>query len=274
MSFIFFMLSLTISLEQVQATGKAGSPANVKAIIFDCDGTLVDNSNCYYLEWQYALRRQGYELTSDEFWHFMNKNALVGAPGADTSILKFCCKLLGRDCANELLNDKDKFSAELHAIGFPPIEATVNFLQQLVIEKEKFGFKLGLASGANKKAILSKLRHLGIEKCFDVIVSGDDDLYDYNDPEGRNKPKPYVYLHTAKLLGVLPEQCVAIEDSKVGVCSAVDAGCITVAVPNACTIHQDLSYAHLKITSFKGISPTDFLQMIADCRTPTVKFAI
>jgi len=259
------MFGLTTCLEGIHASDRAINETNVKAIIFDCDGTLVDNSNGYYLVWQYALRCQGYELASDEFWYFMNENGLVGKPkpGSDELIVKFCCKLLGRDCASELLNDKNKFSAELH---FPPVEATVNFLKQLVQEKEKFGFKLGLASGADKKHTFRNLRRLGIEKYFDVIVSGADDLLEYKDIEGTNKPKPYIYLHAAKMLGVLPEQCVAIEDSKTGVVSAVDAGCIVAVVPNACTIQQDLSYAHLKITSFKGISPTDFLRMVEDYR--------
>lgn len=69
---------------------------------------------------------------------------------------------------------------------------------------------------------------------FDVIVSVAD-LAEYTDLEGINKPKPYIYLQTAKLLGLHPEQCAAIEDSRTGISSAVNAGCISVAVRNAYT---------------------------------------
>jgi beta-phosphoglucomutase len=95
-----------------------------------------------------------------------------------------------------------------------------------------------------------------------VIVSADD-LSDYKDPEGINKPKPYIYLQAAKLLGLHPKQCAAIEDSRTGISSAVSAGCIAVAIPNAYTAQQDLSHAHLKVISFVDVTPNDFLQMIA-----------
>ncbi len=241
--------------------------ANIKAIIFDCDGTLIDNGNGYFLDWQYALQRQGYELTPEEFWRFMDKNELVGAPGADAIIVKYCCELLGRDSTNELLEDNRAFSTQRQAnYDFPGIEPTVTFLHQLAKEKELLGFKLGLASGGTKKHILRTLNRLGLDKYFDVIVSGWDDLIYYNDPEGTNKPKPYIYLHAAKLLELSPDQCVAIEDSRTGISSAVHAGCIAVAVPNTYTLKHDLTHAHLKIASFEGMSPADFLQAIADLK--------
>jgi len=116
---------------------------HIKAIIFDCDGTLIDNGIGYFLDWQHALRCQGYELNADEFWVFMNKNRLVGAPGADEIIVKYCCELIGRECADEILRDKKAFSAKLHATyEFPAIEPTVNFLLALGHAKEDLGLKL------------------------------------------------------------------------------------------------------------------------------------
>lgn len=108
------------------------------------------------------------------------------------------------------------------------------------------------------------LRNLEIEKYFDLVLSGHDDLdeYKHKDPEGVNKPKPYIYLHAAKLLGVKPYECVVIEDSQSGVVAAENAGCIAVAVPNSFTKNQDLSHAHLKIESFANISVSDFFHMV------------
>jgi len=78
--------------------------------------------------------------------------------------------------------------------------------------------------------------------------------------------KPYIYLKAAKLLCLHPEQCVAIEDSRTGVSSAVSAGCITIAIPNAYTAQQDLSHAHMKVISFVNITPTDFLQTVTNLK--------
>jgi beta-phosphoglucomutase len=238
--------------------------SSIKAIIFDCDGTLIDNSNGFFLCWQHALKRQNYELTSDAFWHFMNQHELIGLFGADDVIVKFYCKVLGRDCGEEMMNDKRAFSAQLHArYHFPAIEPTLHFLHQLAEQKEHLGLKLGIASGGTRDHILRILRRLNVETYFDVIVAGAEDLIDYHDPEGTNKPKPYVYLYAAKMLGVDPQHCVAIEDSRTGVSSAVGAGCITVAVPNMRTMAHDLSHAHIKIESFRQMRPMDFLRMIS-----------
>lgn len=262
-SFNFIILTLIFSLSCVHAIEENPAPP-IKAIIFDCDGTLIDNGIGYFLDWQYALKRQGYELKSDDFWTFMNKNKLVGAPGADDLIVKYCCELLGRDCSKQILEDKTAFSTILHkTYDFPPIAPTVNFLHALGKEKKRLGLKIGLASAGSKERILRVLKRLNVEQYFDVIVSADD-LEEYSDPEGVTKPKPYTYLQAAKLLGLVPEQCVAIEDSRTGILSAVSAGCITVAIPNAYTIHQDLSQANLKINSFVGITPADFLHIIAN----------
>jgi HAD superfamily hydrolase (TIGR01509 family) len=59
---------------------------------------------------------------------------------------------------------------------------------------------------------------------FDVTVCGDE-------VDGHNKPLPEPYLRAARLLGVDPTACVAIEDSPTGVASAVGAGCTVLVVP-------------------------------------------
>lgn len=250
----------------VFSVGHATMPDNcIKAVIFDCDGTLINNGIGYFLDWQHAMKCQGYELNADEFWDFMNKNRLVGAPGADAAIVKYCCGLLGRDCSDEILKEKTVFSEKLHqTYEFPAIEPTVNFLRALGEEKENLGLKIGLASANTREPILRVLKRLNVDQYFDVIVSGDD-LADYDDPEGTNKPKPYIYLEAAKLLGMQPKECVAIEDSRTGVLSAVRAGCITIAIPNIYTAHQDLSQAHIKLNTFEDVTPNNFLQIVDRC---------
>jgi HAD superfamily hydrolase (TIGR01509 family) len=59
---------------------------------------------------------------------------------------------------------------------------------------------------------------------FDVVVTGDN--------VSRGKPHPEPYLHAARLLGVDPRACVAIEDSNPGAASAEAAGCLVVVVEN------------------------------------------
>jgi beta-phosphoglucomutase-like phosphatase (HAD superfamily) len=52
------------------------------------------------------------------------------------------------------------------------------------------------------------------------------------DEVGHPKPHPEPYLTAAAQLGVVPELCVAIEDSLLGIVAAENAGCVVVAVPS------------------------------------------
>jgi len=80
--------------------------------------------------------------------------------------------------------------------------------------------------------------------------------------KGVNKPKPYIYLHAMKKLGVSSQNTVVIEDSASGAAASVSAGCFTIAVPNDYTQQHDLSHAQMKIQSFADLSVDDFLKMM------------
>lgn len=228
---------------------------NIQAVIFDCDGTLVDSEYAHYLGWQYALQNQGSDLSLDEYYFFVGKSA-------ETNAVLLAKKVGKPDLAVEILKDKQTYYHILQNKGLPPIESTVNFVRHLGNEKERLGLKLGVASAAKKSEIVLNLRHLGIEHLFDIIISGKDDLGEYFDLQGTNKPKPYIYLHIAKLLGVFPSQCIVIEDSDSGVCAGIDAGCFTIAIPNQFTERHDLSRANLKINSLKEITAEEFFKMV------------
>lgn len=233
----------------------------IKAVIFDCDGTLVDSEQFHCLAWQAAFEEQGYQLGKEFYIHHFSG---LG----DHEISKTAVRLLGFGCFDALLAHKNRCFDALLAAGICPITPTVTLVKCLFDQKEKLGLKLAVASGARKQEILCNLKNLAIDDCFDVILSGRDDLSDYQDPEGTNKPKPYVYLKAARLLGLQPQECVAIEDSRAGVSSAVEAGCFTIAIPNDYTRQQDLSQAHMKIASFADLDIDDFFKMVfADDRT-------
>ena len=69
---------------------------------------------------------------------------------------------------------------------------------------------------------------------FDVVVSGDDVTH--------SKPHPEAYLRAAELLGVAPENCLAIEDSHPGIASASASGAVTVGVPFMVPISESNEY--------------------------------
>lgn len=211
-----------------------------KAIIFDCDGTLVDSEHCHYLSWQHALSKWNIPLAEEDYFFYVGKSG--------QAISRTMCEQFELNSSEELLHDKRRIYDDfLKERKVPSIERTLRFVRTLISKKKELGLKLGVASAAPKEEIMVNLNFLGIAEDFDVIVSGKDDLDSYNDPEGVNKPKPYIYLHAAKLLGVDPAECIAFEDSASGVTAARKAGMFTVALPNRFTEQHDFSQANLII---------------------------
>jgi len=232
---------------------QAGELALIQAVIFDCDGTLVDSEQAHFLSWQVAIQNRGQTLDKQTYIrHFVGLG--------DFAILKS----LGFSDLDALLHEKNEaFSRHHDDAHIVPIGPTVDFARKLFEQKEHYRLKLAVASGARKEDILRSLKSLGIEHYFEAILSGRDDLSEYLDPEGTNKPKPYVYQKAAKLLGLKPEECLAIEDSSAGVTAATSAGCFTIAIPNHYTAEQDLSHAHMKLKSLEGFSVEHFFQLVA-----------
>lgn len=224
----------------------------MKGIIFDCDGTLVDSEEHHYQAWKRAFEKHGVEISPELYIEF--------AGLGDQYVLNRSLELIGSDFRQQLFSDKNLHYRKLQEEGVAPIGATLEFLHTLFAERESHGLKLAVASGARREDILKNLSLLGVDHYFDIILSGADDLPEYEDPEGTNKPKPYVYLKAAKELGVLPHECIAIEDSQPGVAAAVSAGCFTIAIPNLLTRCHDLTLADLTIESLSGMTATDLLQ--------------
>lgn len=232
--------------------------AVVKAVLFDCDGTLVDSEYAHYTSWKKALNDLGSDLTLKDYYQCVGKCAEINA--------KLLAEKVGKDCVDQLIKTKKEYYQDLCLAGLPPIVDTTEFLKLLASQKEHLGIKLGVCSAARKEEIVFHLKHLKIVDLFDIVLSGQDDLSEYSDPEGVNKPKPYVYLHAMKILGVLPEETIVIEDSAAGARAGVSAGCFTIAIPNDLTKNHDFSHTQWQVKSFAGMSVEDFFNEITEFR--------
>lgn len=226
-------------------------------IIFDCDGTLIDSEYAHFVSWAAAARKRGVQFSVEEYPLF------AGHPSQ--TIAKALHERAQVDSPEAIIEDK-RINYETLATPKPPIERTVAFVRELLAKKDQLKIKLGLASAGKKKEILRHLAHIGLSEAFEVVVSGQDDLHAYQDPEGVNKPKPYIYLEAARQLGLAPSQCIAFEDSRAGMLAAKRAGLFTFAVPNAYTKSHDFSEADKIIHSDQPIDLEIFFKLIAAYR--------
>ena len=234
----------------------ATDPPNIQfqAIIFDCDGVLVDTEYLKFLAWQEALAIHGVPFSIEEYI------PLVGH--SSKNILQMIREAKKLDLDNEVIALKNTKYKMLQSLGVPPIDSVINFVLHLFDNKQNLGLQLALASSATKEEILINLQQIGLENVFDLIISGSDDLEAYVDAEGTNKPKPYIYIEASKQLGIPPEFCLVFEDTQAWVDAASSAGMITIAIPNQFTLTHDFSNAHHVITSYKEISSFDILTKV------------
>lgn len=92
-----------------------------------------------------------------------------------------------------------------------------------LVEKVARRAKLALASGS-ERMVVEEVLNLGLRRFFPVTVTGTE--------IHRGKPAPDIFIETARLLGVAPEDCWVIEDSKPGVTAALAAKMRVIAITN------------------------------------------
>jgi beta-phosphoglucomutase len=240
-----FLIFIFMGMTSLYATVSTPYNKEVEAIIFDCDGVLVDTEHLKFLAWQEALASKNIPFTLEEYM------PLIGH--SSKNILLMVKKRKQMEISEEIIELKNAIYKVLQKQGVPPIKEMIAFASRLAREKQDLGIKLGLASSAPREEIVQNLEQIGLENAFDLIISGADDLESYVDAEGKNKPKPYIYMEAAKRLEVSPSRCLVFEDTAAGIDAASSAGMIAIAVPNLFTVGQDFSNATTVIQAYQDL---------------------
>lgn len=187
-----------------------------EAVIFDMDGVLVDSEPFWRRAEIAGFATVGLHLTEDDCRRTMGRR-----------IDEVVAYWYGQRPWGEA-DDGDLAALTTHildgvaalvAAEAEPLEGVV----EAVALAEGLGLAVGLASSSPRQLIEVTLDRLGLTAAFPVVASAEDEV--------RGKPDPAVYLTAARLLGVAPAACVAIEDSANGVRSARAAGMRAIAVP-------------------------------------------
>ncbi len=203
----------------------------IRAALFDFDGTLVDNASAYADAWLELLPH----ITREEYTEFVRVNHLAGSTKADEMIARhFATPAILEHIQHP---DWHRACAERHNSA-PGIQPTLDVLVAL----SKAGVAIGVASSNLHENVERGLRRLGVIDYVNVVVGSDD-------VEGRCKPAPDVYVRAMQLLGVTADHAVAVEDSATGLAAAVSAGLRTIVIPTSATAHQCFTTAHCVLSS-------------------------
>ena len=190
-------------------------PVGLRAVLWDMDGTLVDSEKLWDVSLAELARHLGGELTA------ATRATMVGSSLDRTISLMF--DLLDLPRRPEEMTEAGRWLTErteqLFVAGLPWQPGAPEALR---LARES-GLRTALVTSTHRRLVERALASIGREH-FDVVICGDE--------VPATKPAPDPYLIAAKLLGLAPSACLAVEDSPTGASSAEAAGCAVLVVPS------------------------------------------
>lgn len=207
----------------------------MKAVILDLDGVIVDSEHQWGLAEGAMMRRLVGKWTRADHYKFVGVSPDKVYPR------------LRREYG--LRATKEDFLAQCDALArrvYTQRASLTPGAKAFLREMRRRRVPLALASSSPRSWVELALSRFRLHGAFAAVVTGDD-------APGRAKPAPDIYLLAAKRLGVKPKDCLAIEDSAIGVRAAKAAGMRCVGLRTGLNDEQDLSGANWEVKGFKGL---------------------
>ena len=202
-----------------------------KGILFDFDGTLADTMKSHYLAWKCALEEHGVHIQARDYY------PLEGMRLQDiaTELTKGHCWT--QEKINLLVRRKKEFYTRKPSVQFYP------GVESLVTDLRKQKILMAIVTAGHLDQLRLSVSAEFLDK-FNALITGDQVSY--------GKPHPESYMLGAQILGLDPQQCIAVENSPLGVQSAKQAGVYCIAVCSTVK-RDDLVGADMIIDKFKDL---------------------
>lgn len=208
--------------------------AGYKGILFDMDGVLVDSEPLFHKAVNIVVTRCGAApITEAE-----NNRYLLGTTVSETWVQVKRLRAIPQTPA-ELLAAYTAVVKEVLRSDLTPRPG----VRALIAEAQRRGLPIAVASSSLREWVNLKLSVIGLTDAFPVALGGDD--------VANGKPAPDIYIRAARLLGLEAANCVAIEDSPIGLAAANASGAYTVCTLTDSTRHLDLSAANVIIENLE-----------------------
>ncbi len=186
----------------------------MKTIVFDMDGLMFDTERVFVEAWDYAGEKIGIGKAG-----YMTLKTLGLNRQKSQEVWE---REFGSGYDSEALRRYTKeYLTDYYANNRVPVKRGLYVLLNYLKTKS---YRLAVASSSPRWEVERHLKDAGVFEYFEVVVCGD--------MIERSKPEPDIYLAACAQLGVKPEECWALEDSKSGLVSAARAGCTPIMVPD------------------------------------------
>lgn len=186
----------------------------IKGLIFDMDGLMIDTEKLLQKFWVQAARELGYPM---ELEHTLQIRSL-SAEFADAKLKG----IFGDSFDYYAVRDRRRELMREHVSKYG-VEEKPGLGELLDYAKQK-EYRLGVATATDAQRTEQYLNCIGKYTYFDAFVCGS--------MVKKGKPEPDVYLEAARQLGLNPQECIALEDSPNGILAAYRAGCVPIMVPD------------------------------------------
>jgi beta-phosphoglucomutase family hydrolase len=205
----------------------------IEAVIFDMDGVIINSIPTHFLAWQYILNECGVDVDINYIKNTAGHTSLKTA--------KIYKEKFGLDQNITYLSNAkiEKYNTLLEK----SIELFPEFLP-LLEDLKSNNIPISIATSEDLNTTNKIINKFNIKKYFSHITT--NDMVEYG------KPHPEIYLKSAQLLNVKPENCIAIEDSQPGVQAAKSAGMYCIAVLTT-TDEEKLKNADLIVKNLSEI---------------------
>ena len=205
----------------------------LQAALFDMDGLLLDSERIALESFHYVCQKHNLPKMEHVFIRCVGVNAKAGS-----SILKE--ELEGRTDYQTFDRDwNEDYRSRTIGKAVPLKTGVVELLEFLKSNQ----IPMAVATSTTTERAKQKFGRANIKDYFTIVIGGDQ--------VERSKPDPDIYLRAASSVGVLPEKCIAFEDSPNGVRAAVAAGMEVIQVPDL--VEPDAELRKLGHTVLKSL---------------------
>jgi len=209
-----------------------------KAILFDVDGTMVDNMPVHAQTWITFFGSLGLEVNEESI-----HTTMAGRTSAD--VIKFFLPGITDEQVNQHEMEKEALYKQIYQPVMRETPGLTHFLEQA----RAMGIKMAVASVGGIDIVGFVLNNLKITHFFDAVVSAED--------VKNGKPDPEIFLLAASRLGIAPGDCLVIEDTLAGLLGAQRAGMRSIAITTGFPAEMLNGYASVikVIDDFDNLDP-------------------